>query len=125
MGGGLGKLRRPTAGQVTDVLSSAPLMSPTSQGANFLAGGARTLERIALELGGLRPIDALLDAGTTGKTLLSPSTWKKAGRAFGTAPRPATRAPRGRPAQTAWPTPPVWARRSSPAAPGPTPPSTR
>ena len=82
------RLRRPTAAQVTDVLSSAPLTSPTSQGANFLAGGARTLERIALELGELRPIDALLDAGTTGKTLLSPSTWKKARQAFGSGPTP-------------------------------------
>jgi hypothetical protein len=87
-GGGRRGLRRPTAGQVTDVLSSAPLTSPTSQGANFLAGGARTLERIALELGELRPIDALLDAGTTGKTLLSPSTWKKAGQAFASGPTP-------------------------------------
>ena len=48
----------------------------------------RSLERIGLELAEGRPIDALLDAFTTGRTVLSPSTWKKAGQAFGSGPTP-------------------------------------
>jgi hypothetical protein len=90
-----GRVRAPTAAEAADVLSSGPLTAPPSLTANALSGASRTVERLANELAELRPIDAAIDAWTTGRAAVSPSTWRKAGQAFGSGPTPRNPGPTG------------------------------
>lgn len=76
------------AGQAAEVLSSAPLASPTSLLANATSGLVRTLERVAYRVGEGRPLEAVQDVGAMARELGNPELWRRAARSFETGPTP-------------------------------------